>query len=301
MQYLYRIEVPKSPSQEKLFTELGLAEIHLPKETVVISKERGRQTIEEVLSTNAREREERVYHLANEKGILGSYEYSKLMADHKLLKEAGYAWTEGYDDWKEVSYFPELQTCLDVEKCPAHEIKTPQGFVIPPIPPLYSGDNQSTNQAPREERSLYKKSSKKSLWQHYVYCLKNFVSFEGRASITEFWSFILFFVLGGLIFSAESNTFTSYYDFAVNRWMGFDPFLGILSSSWVGLVYSIVFLLPLLAVTSRRLHDTGKSAWFLLFYLLPVAGYIVLFVFSLLPSDPHENAYGAIPTDEVEG
>ena len=51
-------------------------------------------------------------------------------------------------------------------------------------------------------------------------------------------------------------------------------------------------LLPSITVSVRRLHDIGKSAWVLLWVLLPVIGWIVLIVYAVRPGEPHTNLYG---------
>ena len=50
--------------------------------------------------------------------------------------------------------------------------------------------------------------------------------------------------------------------------------------------------IPSIAVGVRRLHDTGKSAWFLLFYLVPFVGGIIMIVFYAIDSTPGTNQYG---------
>ncbi|EIM13326.1 hypothetical protein PchlO6_6066 [Pseudomonas chlororaphis O6] len=60
-------------------------------------------------------------------------------------------------------------------------------------------------------------------------------------------------------------------------------------------LYSLLVLLPSLAVTVRRLHDVGKSGWFLLFSLIPVLGALYVFYFLLKQSDADLNAYGEPP------
>jgi len=103
-----------------------------------------------------------------------------------------------------------------------------------------------------------------------------YATFSGRASRSEFW----WFFLGTFIVNVVINI------------------LGRVSTT-IGVVLSIVFFLativPILAVAARRLHDSGKSAWFLLLYLIPFIGWIVLLIFYLLPSDPKANAHGAPP------
>ncbi len=58
------------------------------------------------------------------------------------------------------------------------------------------------------------------------------------------------------------------------------------------LLSSLLLLIPLLAIGARRLHDSNHSGWWQLMILVPVAGWIVLFVFMLLPGDDDENRYG---------
>ena len=55
-------------------------------------------------------------------------------------------------------------------------------------------------------------------------------------------------------------------------------------------------LLPLSAVTVRRLHDCNRSGWLSLLALVPGGGLVIL-VFALLPSTPEENRYGPVPPE----
>src|SRR2546430_1678715 len=60
-------------------------------------------------------------------------------------------------------------------------------------------------------------------------------------------------------------------------------------------IFYVGILLPALAVGVRRLHDTGRSGWWLLFGLVPLVGGITLLVFSCTDSQPGENKYGPNP------
>ncbi len=68
------------------------------------------------------------------------------------------------------------------------------------------------------------------------------------------------------------------------------PMLSLLS-----MVYGIALLLPSLGVTIRRLHDTGRSGWWLLIGLIPLLGAIVLLVFLATEGKAGANQYGADP------
>ncbi|WP_299952320.1 DUF805 domain-containing protein [uncultured Modestobacter sp.] len=68
------------------------------------------------------------------------------------------------------------------------------------------------------------------------------------------------------------------------------------TSGPIGLVVSLLTLVPSVSSTVTRLHDRGHSAWWLLFLLLPVIGWIVLIVQTwFLPGQPHDNGYGPLP------
>ena len=98
----------------------------------------------------------------------------------------------------------------------------------------------------------------------YIKVLKNYAVFSGRAQRTEYWMFVLFnFIITLALGFVES---------AINN-----P--GVLTG-----LYSLAVLIPGLAVLFRRLHDTGRSAWWLLIFFIPVIGAIVILVFLVLGS-----------------
>ncbi|NOU99404.1 DUF805 domain-containing protein [Paenibacillus planticolens] len=109
----------------------------------------------------------------------------------------------------------------------------------------------------------------------YLKVLKDYVGFSGRARRKEYWMFVLFNAIVAIIL-------------AILEYM-----LG-LKSVLTG-IYSLAVLLPSLAVSFRRLHDTGRSAWWILIGLIPVVGSIVLLVFDCLDSEPGDNQYGPNP------
>lgn len=119
----------------------------------------------------------------------------------------------------------------------------------------------------------------KSFWTNYV-------NFKGRARRSEYWFIFLFLSL--------ANLAATLVDSAV-----FDNDIALLLETGgggpVGILWSLAVLLPSLAVVVRRLHDTGRSAWWLLIALVPIAGLIVLFIFTVFDSDSGENKYGESP------
>ncbi len=109
----------------------------------------------------------------------------------------------------------------------------------------------------------------------YLKVLKNYVGFSGRARRKEYWMFVLF----NLIVSAGLVILEFILDI----------------KSVLTVIYSLAILLPSLAVTFRRLHDTGRSGWWILIGLIPFIGGIVLLVFDCLDSEPNDNQYGPNP------
>lgn len=97
---------------------------------------------------------------------------------------------------------------------------------------------------------------------------KHYVDFEGCATRKQFWLFVLF----NFIFS-----------FVLNALGSMDNAVGSLFTV-LYVLYGLALLLPGLGLAARRLHDIGRSAWWLLIALVPFVGGIVLFVFYLLPS-----------------
>ena len=93
---------------------------------------------------------------------------------------------------------------------------------------------------------------------------QHYVDFAGRATRKQFWLFALFnFIISIFLY-----------------WLG--GMNDVFSIIWI--VYIVALFLPGLAIAARRLHDIGRSAWWLLLYFLPFIGCIILLVFFVLPS-----------------
>jgi uncharacterized membrane protein YhaH (DUF805 family) len=108
--------------------------------------------------------------------------------------------------------------------------------------------------------------------------LSKYATFSGRASRSEFWWWVLAVFLANLAASAlDTLIFGTGSD----------------NSQPVGALLNLALFLPNIAVGARRLHDIGKSGWWLLIALIPVVGFLVLLYFYVQPSDPDANAYGA--------
>lgn len=139
---------------------------------------------------------------------------------------------------------------------------------------------------------------------------RGFVTFKGRSSRSEFWFWFLFYAIINLPISwwvqgmvdtqaciELANTIKTGIVPAT-----FDPTSlytdGGLSAIISGIV-SLVFFFPNLAISIRRLHDSGRSGWWILlfFLLIPACylGYLVMLYFALQESQPEDNEYGPVP------
>ena len=112
----------------------------------------------------------------------------------------------------------------------------------------------------------------------YFGVFKKYAVFSGRARRKEYWMFTV--VNLGVVFVLSA--LTPLLDFPV------------------GTVYILAVFIPMLAVTVRRLHDTGRSAWWLLISLIPLIGYIVLLIFAVLNGKNEENDYDENPKSKVK-
>ena len=63
----------------------------------------------------------------------------------------------------------------------------------------------------------------------------------------------------------------------------------------LGFLYAVAVFIPRLAVTVRRLHDSGRTGWWALIGLVPFIGFVILLIFMVLDSEPGDNAYGPNP------
>lgn len=108
----------------------------------------------------------------------------------------------------------------------------------------------------------------------YINVIKQFKDFKGRASKKEYWMFVLF------------NFGFTVLAFFIDKLLGTSLFYGM---------YSLALLVPSLAVTVRRLHDTGKSGWMILVSIIPILGAIWLLILLIKNGEKGANLYGLPP------
>lgn len=107
----------------------------------------------------------------------------------------------------------------------------------------------------------------------YLGVLKKYADFSGRARRKEFWMFALINFVVMIVLSIVD---------------------GVIGMPVLGAIYALGVLIPSIAVGARRMHDTGRSGWWLLLGLIPVIG-LVLIIFFVLDSTPGDNQYGPNP------
>ncbi len=117
---------------------------------------------------------------------------------------------------------------------------------------------------------------------YYSICLSKFADFSGRARRREYWTFALvnclialLLLILGLAFGEDSP-----------------------ASNIMVTIFYLIMLVPNLSVSVRRLHDIGKSGWYMFLGLIPLIGGLILLVWALMDSEPGENQYGKNPKDE---
>ena len=121
----------------------------------------------------------------------------------------------------------------------------------------------------------------------YIKALKNYINFKDRARRKEYWFFVLFNVIAGIVLGIVDNMTGT-----LNPETGY----GLLSG-----IYSLLVFLPALGVSVRRLHDTDRTGWWILIAFIPLIGALVLLYFFVSDSQEETNRFGPNPKgSEVE-
>jgi uncharacterized membrane protein YhaH (DUF805 family) len=102
-------------------------------------------------------------------------------------------------------------------------------------------------------------------------CFSKYADFNGRAKRPEYWWFFLFLFLLGAVTGAISEVLNG--------------------------IVALATLIPSLAVGARRLHDTDRSGWWQLLWIIPVIGWIVVIIFLAEEGKSTDNQFGAMPSD----
>ena len=137
----------------------------------------------------------------------------------------------------------------------------------------------------------------KSLFTYWLECfIKHYADFSGRARRREYWGTALFNVIVQVALNVALVAVLAilFSSIEINGEVTVSPLLFVLINI-PRYIYSLVWLLPSLAVAVRRLHDIGKSGWNLLWIFLPIIGWIMLIYWYCQDSELGENKWGANP------
>lgn len=118
--------------------------------------------------------------------------------------------------------------------------------------------------------------------KEFLDVFKKTLDFKSRSRRKEYWMFILFTSIISIVLSI--------IEIALSLEIAAD--IGLLST-----IFTLIILIPSLSVTVRRLHDIGRTGWWLLLSFIPILGWIALFVFTLLDSESGNNKYGSNPKE----
>lgn len=115
---------------------------------------------------------------------------------------------------------------------------------------------------------------------YFIKGLQNYVNFNGRASRSEFWWFVLASFILGLL-------------------AGIIDLIGGLKSpdasvGTVGLLVILAMFLPTLSLSIRRFHDSGTSGWMYLVNMIPFIGFFIYLYFMIKSGDDFDNEYGPV-------
>ncbi len=119
----------------------------------------------------------------------------------------------------------------------------------------------------------------KFFMNYYIRAFQNYVNFSGRDSRKQYWMFVLFNIIVSFVIS-----------FVAGLVLGD-------AGTYVGYVYDLAILLPSIAIAIRRMHDIGKSGFWILICLIPLIGVIWYLVLMCKAGDEGENQYGPVPEE----
>ena len=117
----------------------------------------------------------------------------------------------------------------------------------------------------------------------------NYANFSGRARRKEYWMFFLFNMIFTIVAGIADNILGT--DFTI----GEGSYSVSMGYGWIYLIYMLAVIIPGCSVAVRRLHDVGKSGWFLLISLIPLIGVIWLTILMCTEGNKIENTYGPSP------
>jgi len=119
---------------------------------------------------------------------------------------------------------------------------------------------------------------------------QKYADFSGRASRSQYWYFVLYFVLLSLVMATIDT-------FVINPMLG-ATLAQASQGGFLQIIFALALFLPSLSIGARRLHDIGRSGWWLLLIFVPIIGALILLYWFTLKSQPENNKYGVRPKEE---
>lgn len=107
--------------------------------------------------------------------------------------------------------------------------------------------------------------------EHFLDAFRNYANFQGRATRTQYWMFVLIYIIAYVILTMVD---------------------GMLGLPILTTVFALAIIIPSIAYATRRLHDTGRTGWWQLIAFIPLIGLIVLIVFLVMPTTDDQK-FGA--------
>lgn len=121
---------------------------------------------------------------------------------------------------------------------------------------------------------------------------QNYATFSGRARRSEYWWWVLFTVIVGLIVGVIDGALFPYG-------MGMGTRGGMEGGGPLSTIWSLAILIPGIAVAVRRLHDTDHSGWWLLIVFIPLIGWVVLIFWFATLGTLGANRFGPDPLTDL--
>jgi len=167
---------------------------------------------------------------------------------------------------------------FQVDAASARDVYVVRGLPTAPTAPQFGRD------------ALSSEPESTSLWSYFVRPItSNYANFSGRARRKEYWGFVLFWSIMATVIVVGAVAI----DAALGNLKPGNAVPAITVAA-LGILF-LGSIVPHIAVTVRRQHDIGISGWFYLLIFVPYVGNMIILVFTLIPSQKHENKWGPIP------
>ena len=214
---------------------------------------------------------------SEQKGPVGVDQIRALMSSGSLGADT-LVWTSTMTEWQPLGRTPLAAAT------PSGPMPVGQGTYASPAPAGYAAPMAGSYAAPGQYGAApyggvpygYVPPASPGFMDALKIGFRKYVTWAGRAPRSEFWFFYLWYmialVIGGAIDGAIASSGSSVLIFTA--------------------LAGLAFILPQLAVTVRRLHDTDRSGWFYWMALIPLAGPIILIVFLCTAGTPGPNRFG---------